>query len=74
MRPALSHRTLKLTGFGSHLVVDGRGGAVPVWIMHDSSAWDVQDLRQGDAKLCEAGHDPYSDAMAVQKLHHAAAA
>ncbi len=44
--------------------------AVPVWVMHDSSAWDVQIYGKALQSL-QAGHDPYSDATALQKLHHA---
>jgi hypothetical protein len=43
--------------------------ALPVWVMHDSSAWDVRIYGSAMHSLL-AGHDPYSDAMAVQKLHH----
>ena len=43
--------------------------ALPVWIMHDSSAWDLQIYGKALQSL-QAGHDPYSDAIAVQKQHH----
>ena len=43
--------------------------ALPVWIMNDSSAWDVRIYGKALESL-QAGHDPYSDAIAVQKLHH----
>ena len=43
--------------------------AVPVWVQNDSSAWDVRIYGKALASL-KAGHDPYSDAIAVQKQHH----
>ena len=43
--------------------------ALPVWIMHDSSAWDVRVYGKALQSL-QAGHDPYSDAMEIQKLYH----
>ncbi len=44
--------------------------AVPVWVAHDSSAWDVEVYGKALSSL-QAGHDPYQDATEIQKLHHA---
>ncbi len=44
--------------------------AVPVWVAHDSSAWDVRVYGKAISSV-EAGRDPYLDAMAIQKQHHA---
>ncbi len=43
--------------------------ALPVWVMHDSSAWDVGIYGKAMQSL-QAGHDPYSDAIIVQQQHH----
>jgi hypothetical protein len=44
--------------------------AVPVWVAHDSSAWDLRVYGKALDSL-HAGHDPYTDATNVQKQHHA---
>ena len=44
--------------------------AIPVWLAHDSSAWDVGVYGKALGSL-QAGRDPYADATAVQKEHHA---
>ena len=43
--------------------------SVPIWATHDPSAWDVRISGNALTSL-RAGHDPYSDAMAVQRTHH----
>lgn len=47
--------------------------AVPVWIAHDSSAWDVR-VYDAALKSIEVGHDPYVDATTIQKQHHVSVA
>jgi hypothetical protein len=44
--------------------------AVPIWITHDSSAWDMRVYATAMDSL-RADHDPYSDATNIQKQHHA---
>lgn len=43
--------------------------ALAVWVRNDSSAWDVRIYGKAIQSL-QAGHDPYSDAIALQRLHH----
>ncbi len=44
--------------------------AVPIWVQHDSSAWDLRVYGKAIDSL-QAGHDPYADATSIQKQHHA---
>jgi hypothetical protein len=44
--------------------------AIPLWIHFDKPGWDIVFYRNAITAL-QAGHDPYLDAMAVQRAFHA---
>jgi hypothetical protein len=44
--------------------------AIPLWIHFDQPGWDIVFYRNAITAL-HAGHDPYLDAMAVQRAFHA---
>jgi hypothetical protein len=44
--------------------------AIPLWTHYDSTGWDIVIYRNAITAL-QAGHDPYIDAMAVQRAFHA---
>jgi hypothetical protein len=43
--------------------------AMPIWIALDSHGWDLAVYHEAIRSLA-AGHDPYSDAMAIQQVFH----
>ena len=43
--------------------------AIPIWVAHDSAAWDVHIYQKAQQSL-RIGHDPYSDAIAIQRQYH----
>jgi hypothetical protein len=43
--------------------------AIPIWIRFHAFAWDVA-IYQNAVHALQAGHDPYADAIAVQRLFH----
>jgi len=44
--------------------------AIAAWVAFDQTGWDVGVYRKAIYSL-QAGHDPYADAMAIQRLVHA---
>ncbi len=44
--------------------------AIPIWTHYDKPGWDIVFYRNAITAL-KAGHDPYLDAMAVQRAFHA---
>jgi hypothetical protein len=66
--PAETGRTYSLTWVAAFWILVAV--SVPIWIQFEIPAWDVHVYLNAIHAL-QAGHDPYADAMAVQRAFHA---